>query len=328
MEISRRQILTASAGLAMVTSTGLTTSRSLAEDFPNQDFTFVCAFPPGSGADVLVRYFAEEFRKRANRTVLVENKVGAAGNIAAVHTARSKPDGYTIHVHAGNSTAANFHLFKNPPIDPTKALRVVATLNQQPFMVVVHQNSPHKTLKELTDAMLKKGDKASYAQSNTTGKVMGELYKVSTGVRAVDVPYRTAGDSVNDFESGVVDFGMMDPQASMANMRAGRWRLLAISSAKRLSFMPDLPTMTEEGVKGVELFGWFSGMVPSATPEPVVKQLNTWFNDIGRTEQTRKFLNAQGGDPWVTELGVGQAQMVKDKDAWKGYMKTARIEPQ
>ena len=328
MTVSRRDVLIAGAGLAGTAGLGLTPGAALAQNFPSQDFTFVCAFPPGSGADVLVRYFAEEFRKRANRTVIVENRVGAAGNIAAVYTAKAKPDGYTIHVHAGSSTAANFHLFKNPPINPAKDLRVVATLNQQPFMVVVHRNSPYKTLKELTEAMLKKGDKASYAQSNTTGMVMGELYKVSTGVKAVDVPYRTAADSVNDFESGAVDYGMMDPQSSMANMRAGRWRLLAISSSKRLSFMPDLPTMTDEGVKGVELFGWFAAMVPSATPEPVAKQLNAWFNEVDGTPQTREFLNAQGGDPWVSELGVGQEQMIKDMDAWQGYMKTARIEPQ
>jgi len=328
MDISRRKLLLAGSGLAAAAGLGLPPQAAMAQDFPSHDFNFVCAFPPGSGADVLVRYFAEEFRKRANRTVIVENRVGAAGNIAAVFTAKSKPDGYTIHVHAGSSTAANYHLFKNPPINPAKDLRVAATLNQQPFMVVVHQNSPYKTLKELTEAMLKKGEKASYAQSNTTGKVMGELYKVSTGIKAVDVPYRTAGDSLNDLESGAVDYGMMDPQSSMANMRAGRWRLLAISSARRLSFMPDLPTMTDEGVKGVELFGWFAAMVPGATPDPIVNQLNAWFNDIVKTDETRKFLNAQGGDPWVTSPEQGQAQMAKDMDAWKDYMKAAKIEPQ
>ena len=154
-----------------------------AEDYPAREIHVICAFPAGSGADVLVRYFAEKLRVLAGKPVIVENKVGAAGNIAAEYTARAKPDGYTIHIHAGSSTAANFWLFKHPPINPAKDLQVVATLNQQPFMVVVAANSPYKTLGELTAAMKQKGEKASYAESNTTGKVMGELYKIATGVQ-------------------------------------------------------------------------------------------------------------------------------------------------
>jgi tripartite-type tricarboxylate transporter receptor subunit TctC len=300
----------------------------IAQQFPSQDFRVICAFPAGSGADVLVRYFAEELRKKAGRTVIVENKVGAAGNIAAEFTARAKPDGYTIHIHAGNSTAANYHLFKKPPLDPSKELQVAATLNQQPFMVIVNAGSPYKNLKELTEAMLKKGEKASYAQSNTTGKVMGELYKVATGVKAVEIPYRTAADSINDFSTGAVDYGMMDPQSAIANTMAGRWRMLAVSTEKRMNALPDLPTMTEEGVPGVELFGWFAAMVPIATPRPIVDQLNKWFNEIEATEETKKFLNTYGGDPWITTPEQGQAQLVKDQKAWEGYVKAAKIDPQ
>ena len=203
-----------------------------AEDYPAREIHVICAFPAGSGADVLVRYFAEKLRVIAGKPVIVENKVGAAGNIAAEYTARAKPDGYTIHIHAGSSTAANFWLFKNPPINPAKDLQVVATLNQQPFMVVVAANSPYKTLGELTEAMKQKGDKASYAESNTTGKVMGELYKIATGVKALDVPYRTANDSLNDFTSGVIDYGMMDPVGAISQSSAGRWRMLAVSTAQ------------------------------------------------------------------------------------------------
>ena len=299
-----------------------------AQQYPSQDIHVICAFPAGSGADVLVRYFAEKLREKAGGSVIVENKPGAAGNIAAEYTARSKPDGHTIHIHAGSSTAANYSLFKKPPFNPSKDLQVAATLNQQPFMVMVPINSPYKNLKELTEGMLKKGDKASYAQSNTTGKVMGELYKISTGVTAVEIPYRTAVDSLNDFASGRIDYGMMDPQFAMAQTRAGRLRSLAVSSPKRVNAAPDLPTMTEEGVKGVELFGWFAAMVPAATPRPVIDQLNKWFNEIEATEETKNFLKQQGGDPWITTPEQGQAQLVKDQEAWGRYVKAAKIEQQ
>src|SRR5262245_22099407 len=148
-----------------------------AQDYPSQDIRFLCGFPAGSGADVLVRYMAEKVRAVAGRTVIVENKVGAAGNIAAVYTAKAKPDGYTVYVHAASAIAANMHLFKAPPIDAARDLQIVAGVNKQPFMVVVSAGSPYKTLAELTEAMKAKGEKASYGQSNTSGKVMGELYK-------------------------------------------------------------------------------------------------------------------------------------------------------
>jgi tripartite-type tricarboxylate transporter receptor subunit TctC len=299
-----------------------------AQDYPTQDIRFICGFPAGSGADVLVRYFAEKLRPLAGRPVIVENKVGAAGNIAAEFTARAKPDGYTVHVHAGSAVAANQHLFKRRPFDAVKDLQVAATLNQQPFMVMVPAASPHKTLAELTAAMKQKGDKASYAQSNTSGKVMGDLYKQATGITAVEVPYRTANDSINDFASGRLDYGMMDPVFALSQERAGRLRSLAVSTPHRMKAVPELPTMTEAGTPGVEMMGWFAAMVPSATPRPVVDRLNKWLNEILATEETRKFLNQFGGDPYISTPEQGQARMAKDVKDWEHYIKIAKIEPQ
>lgn len=299
-----------------------------AQDYPSQDIRFICGFPAGSGADVLVRYFAEKVRAVANRTIIVENKVGAAGNIAAVYTARSKPDGYTVYVHAASAIAANMHLFKAPPIDAAKDLQIAAGVNKQPFMVMVPASSPYKTLAELTEAMKKKGDKASYAQSNTSGKVMGEMYKQATGVQAVEVPYRTANDSLNDFTSGRLDYGMMDPVFALSQARAGRLRMLAVSTPHRMQAVPDLPTMAEAGVPGVELLTWFAAMVPSATPRPIIDKLNKWFNEVLATEETKKFLNSFGGDPFVATPEEGQALFRQGVKDWEGYVKTAKIEPQ
>jgi len=299
-----------------------------AQDYPSQDIRFLCGFPAGSGADVLVRYMAEKVRAIAGRTVIVENKVGAAGNIAAVYTAKAKPDGYTVYVHAASAIAANMHLFKAPPIDAARDLQIAAGVNKQPFMVMVPAASPYKTLAELTEAMKAKGEKASYAQSNTSGKVMGELYKQATGIKAVEVPYRTANDSINDFASGRLDFGMMDPVFALSQARAGRLRMLAVSTPQRMQAVAQLPTMAEAGVPGVELLTWFSAMVPSATPRPIVEKLNKWFNEVLATDESRQFLNSFGGDPFITTPEDGQElfrQSVKD---WERYVKAANIEPQ
>jgi tripartite-type tricarboxylate transporter receptor subunit TctC len=165
-------------------------------------------------------------------------------------------------------------------------------------------------------------------ESNTTGKVMGELYKIATGIKAVDVPYRTANDSLNDFASGVIDYGMADPVFALVQAREGRLRNLAVSTPKRMKAVPDLPTMTESGVKGIELFGWFAAMVPKATPRPIVDQLNKWFNEIEATDETRVYLAKFGGDPWITTPEEGQAQLAKDQKDWEGYVKAAGIQPQ
>ena len=329
--VHRRNRLLRHAALAVAVTAVMMSAAPVSvygQDYPSQDIRFVCGFPAGSGADVLVRYFGEKVRPLASRTIIVENKVGAAGNIAAVYTARSKPDGHTIYVHAASAIAANMHLFKAPPIDAAKDLQIAAGVNKQPFMVVVPASSPYKTVAALTEAMRKKGDKASYAQSNTSGKVMGELYKQATGVQAVEVPYRTANDSLNDFASGRIDYGMMDPVFALSQARAGRLRMLAVSTPQRMQAVPDLPTMAEAGVPGVELLTWFSAIVPAATPRSIVDKINKWFNEVLATEETKTFLNNFGGDPFITTPDDAQALFRQGVRDWERYVKAANIEPQ
>jgi tripartite-type tricarboxylate transporter receptor subunit TctC len=318
------KVLLSCAGLAMALGAPQGAS---AQDYPNRDIHFICAFPAGSGADVLVRYFAEQLRPIINRTIVVENKAGAGGNIATEYTARAKPDGYTIYVHAPSGLAANMHLFKNPPVDAGKAIQVAATINRQPFMVLVDAKSPYKNLADLTAAMKKKGAKATYATAAPTGAVMGEIYKNVTGVQAVEVNYKTAGDSVNELLSGKLDYGMHDPVFALAQAREGRMRILAVSTGKRLEASPDLPTMTEQGVP-MDLTGWWGAMVPMATPRPVVDRINQWFSKVVGSPEAKKFLNSFGGDPFINSPDVAQQLFLKSIQDWGEYVKLAKIQPQ
>jgi len=299
-----------------------------AQSYPSQDIHFVCAFPAGSGADVLVRYFAEKVRPLADRPILVENRVGNVGMIAAEYTARSKPDGYTIYVHAASTVAGNMWLLKKPPIDVARDIFVAATINRQPFMVAVPTGSPYRSIAELTEGMKKKGDKASYMQSNVTGKVMGELYKLATCIKAVDVPYRTANDSLNDFASGALDFGMVDPVFALVQEREGRIRNLAVSTPLRMQAVPHLPTMVELGFPSIHITGWFAAMLPAATPRPIIDRINKWFIDVVGTEDAKRFLNQFGGDPYLSTPDEAHAALLQDIKDWKGYVRAARVEPQ
>ena len=299
-----------------------------AQAYPNKDVHFICAIPPGSGADVIVRFIAEKMRPLMSQPIIVENRAGASGNIATEYVARSKPDGYTIYVHAGSAVAANMHLFKRPPVDVASALQVVATINRQPFMVVVDAKRPWSSIAELTAYLKTKGDKASYATVGPIARVMGALYNQIAGLQAVEVHYKTAADSINDMASGALDYGMQDPQFSLAQARQGRLRILAVSTGKRLAANPDLPTMAESGVPGIDLMGWFAAMVPAGTPRPIVDQLNAWFSLVVAADETKRFLNSFGGDPWIAAPEEGQARLRQDIEAWGAYVRLAKIEPE
>ncbi len=298
-----------------------------AQDYPSQDVRFLCAFPAGSGADVIVRYFAEKMRPVLKRTIIVENKPGAGGNIAAESMVRSKPDGHTIFIHAGNTVAGNMHLIKKPPFDAAKAIQIAATINKQAFMLAVDAKRPWKSVAELTAYLKEKGDKATYAVSANSGIVMGAIYNEKAGLQAVQVHYRMAQDALNDMTSGKVDYALQDPVFALSQHREGRLRVLAVASAERLKSNPELPTMTESGVP-MDLVGWFAAMVPSATPRPIVEQLNKWFSDVVATEETQNFLRNYGGDPWISTPEEGQARLVRDIAAWGDYIRIAKLEPQ
>lgn len=294
--------------------------------YPPGDIHVICAFPAGSGADVLVRYFAEKLKPISGRTVIVENKPGAGGNIATEYLVRAKPDGLTMFIHAGNTLASNFHLIKNNPIDARKQIQIAATINKQAFMLVVDPKKPWKDVKELTAAMKEKGPKATYAYAANSGKIMGAIYKARAGLQAEEVAYKMAQDSMNDLISGSVDFACHDPQFGMQEFRKGTLRILGVASAERLKAQPDFPTMTEQGYP-MDLLGWFCAMLPSATPKPIVDQVNAWVNKIHEDPETAKFLISFGGEPWVTAPGVGQERMLKDIVDWEEYVRVAKLIP-
>ncbi len=325
--LSRRALLKSAAASAVLPAAGLFPAPALAQQYPSKDITFVCAFPAGSGSDTIVRYVAEKIRPLTGRTILVENRFGAAGNVSTEYVMRSKPDGHTILVHAASALAANMHLFRKPPVDAAKDVTVAATINRQPFMMVVDAKKPWKTVAEATEFLKAKGDKATYATSASTGTVMGEIYKQKTGVKAVEVIFRVGVDSLNDLLSGAIDYGMYDPVFSMSQVREGRVRMLAVSTAERMSAVPDLPTMTEVGIP-MDLMGWFAAMVPVDTPKPIVNQINAWFKTVIAADDAKTFLNKFGGDPWVATPEEAQARLLKDTKDWGEYVRLAKIEPQ
>jgi tripartite-type tricarboxylate transporter receptor subunit TctC len=298
-----------------------------AQQWPAQDIHLICGFAAGSGADIIVRFMAEKMRTLSGRSVIVENKVGAGGNIATEYVARSKPDGYTVYITGASALAAAQNIMRAPTVDVGKQLQIVGTINKQPAMVVVRADSPIRSIAELTAAVKAKGDKASYAFANPTAKVVGAMYKEKAGLQAVEVSYRTGAEYLNDLQSGAVDYAIPDNVLAMAQQRAGRMKILAVSTGERMQATPEFPTMTESGYP-MDLRGWWAGLVPTGTPKPVVDKLNEWISQIVSSEDGKKFLASIASDPWASKADDAQAYFLQQIKQWGEYVRIAKIEPQ
>lgn len=324
MSVSRRQF---TVGAGAVGTALFAPSILRAQAYPSQDVHFICAFPAGGGADVIVRFFAEKMRPLMGRTIVVENISGALGNIAVEHVARSAPDGYTVLVSSPSTMAANQYLLAQPTVDILNEIQLAGTIHRQPIMIAVHKDSPYQSMDELTAGMKEKGDKASYCFTSPSTKVVGELYNKVAGLQVVNIPYRTAADYLNDLESGAIDFASADNVTAMSKYRSGDWRLLAISPANRIAAAPELPTMTELGYP-MDLVSWWGLMVPKATPRPIVDQLNAWLGELVQSEEGKEFIYSIAGDPWVTTPDEAQEYWAKNLEDWGEYVKVANIPKQ
>ncbi len=325
MGVSRRQF-TLGAG-AMGAAALFAPSIARAQAYPSEDVHFICGFPAGGGADVIVRFFAEQMRPMFGRPVVVENRSGALGNIATEHTARSKPDGHTILFGAPSTMAANQYLLKQPTVDILNELQIVGTIHRQPIMIAVSASSPYQTMDDLTAAMKEKGDRASYSFTSPSTKVVGELYNKVAGLKVVNIPYRTAADYANELEGGQIDFASMDNVTAMAQSRAGKVRILALSTGQRLTAAPEFPTLKELGYP-IEVVSWWAGMVPKATPRPIVDQLYAWLSAAVTSEEGKKFIGSIAGDPWVVSPDEAQAYWHEQLAEWGEFVKLANIEQQ
>jgi len=297
-------------------------------DYPSRQITIITGFAAGSGADIYARYFARELEEATKRTVVVENKPGGFGSIAAVAAARAKPDGYTLFIGGADTFGATPYVFKRSPFDPVKDFQYAAPIFGQGFVLLVSSKSPYNTVADLTKALKEKGDKGSYATSNNVSTILAEVYKQSAGLNTVQVRYKATADTVNDIASGAIDFIVCDPVFGLARVRDGSAKLLAISTAKPISSVPGVPPFKDAGVD-VDLNIWWVVAAPAGTPAPVMKKLNTLLTTIAQSEKTREFVGRNGGEPLTAETPEKTREMINREIAdWANYVKVGKIEPQ
>jgi tripartite-type tricarboxylate transporter receptor subunit TctC len=314
--------------LGAFAATALFTAPVLAQqDYPNREIHTVCGYVAGSGADVIVRYFSTKISELAGKPVIVENKPGALGQIAAEAGARARPDGYTMYMTAGSALASMPSMVKTVKVDPRRDYEMVTTLTKFSFILVVAPSYPAKNVAELTANLKKKPQHGLYGATAPSGLISSELYKSLAGLTTTQVNYRDAVAATNDLLGGSIDFSFMDPIAALQQIRAGKLRGLAVASAERLNAVPELPSMREEGVAGLNVLTWWGVMMPAGTPKPIVDKAAGWFNQVVQSEETKKFLNNIGADPFPGTPESAKKLMDTEVDAWREYIRLAKIEP-
>ncbi|WKL16171.1 tripartite tricarboxylate transporter substrate binding protein [Comamonas testosteroni] len=241
--------------------------------WPAKPIRFVVGFPAGGSTDVMARVVGAAMAKSLGQPVVVDNRPGASGNIAASETIKSAPDGYTFMVAPISVQTANPFLFK-PALNPERDLRPVASLGYAQLYLVAKKDLRAKSATELVAMAKAAPGKLSYGSggAGTQMHLVGELFKQQANVDVVHVPYKGAAPALQDVLAGQIDY-YFDPASGISHIREGRARLLAVTGSKRSPFFPDAPTLTELGIKGVELGNWFGVFAPANTPTEITVRL-------------------------------------------------------
>jgi tripartite-type tricarboxylate transporter receptor subunit TctC len=323
VQLSRRHVL---AGAASVVA--MPTIARAQDGWPSREIHAICGFPPGSGADIFVRYYAKKFQDVIGKTVIVENKPGAFGNISTEYVARSKPDGYTLFIAPGSSYfAAAPALFKKLSFDPVNDFDHVTTLAKNTFILAVAGDGPFKTVPELVAHLKERSDKANYGSLANTGLVASELFKAHFGLNTVEVKYKELSGALNELANGNLAFIHVDPTSGAAHFKSGKLRPLATASAERFAAFSYIPSAKEAGIANSDLVGWWSVHMPKGTPQPILARLESAFNEIAVSEETKTFLMNLGGDPFPGNSKMLKELVISDTKRWAEYVQLAKIEP-
>ena len=314
--------------IGLILFVSLAASQAPAQDYPAREIRSICNFAAGSGADIVVRYYSDALSRLAGRPVVVDNKPGAQGLLATDFVAKSRPDGYTLMITPASSTLASApHLFKKLPFDPLKDFDPVTQLLTLSFTITVDAAGPLRTLSDLVARLKAKPGEGFYGTQSNSGQIAAELFKQRLGLKTTYVPFKVTGDVYANLLGGNIDFMSVDSTWS-ATMHPAKVRILAVTSAKRNSSLPDIPTLAELGLGDFDISPWWGVVVPAGTPRPIIDKLAGWFNQIVASEETRQFHARFAIDPLPGSPESMAALLKTEVERWGGFVKLAKIQPQ
>jgi tripartite-type tricarboxylate transporter receptor subunit TctC len=270
-----------------------------ANDYPSKPIRLVVPAAPGGGADFLARIVGVKLGELVGQSVVVENRAGASGTIAADGTAKSPGDGYTVLMGQSTSIVIAPQLNPKLPYDTLRDLKPVTLVAEVPNVMVVHPSVPANTVKDLIALAKAKPDMLNFGSSGNgaPSHLAGEMFKSATGTRLVHVPYKGAGPAVNALLAGEIQVMFAPIVAVLPQVKAGRLRALGVTSAKRSAAAPDLPTLAEAGLTGYEISSWFGLFVPASTPAAVVDKLFKETNRVLKSPDVLERFAKEGAEP-------------------------------
>jgi tripartite-type tricarboxylate transporter receptor subunit TctC len=308
---------------------GALVAPALAQDFPTRPVTIVVGYTPGATSDLVARTIGERLNAAWGQTVIVDNRSGVSGNIAAAYVARSAPDGYTLMVGTDAMMTTNSYLYRNTLFDPVKDFAPVIYAGANIICLAVHTDFPANSVADVIAYAKANPGKLNYGSSGTGSPhhLAGELLRQKTGIDIVHVPYRGGGATINDLIGGHIKVAFLSLSTAVPHLGSGKIRILAVVEKTRYAAMPDVPTIGET-VPGHEMSSWIGIFAPAATPAPLVARLNAAIAKVLTTPEVKDKL-AGLGLAAATSTPDELADIVKSGLASRGELiKAANIQPE
>jgi tripartite-type tricarboxylate transporter receptor subunit TctC len=321
----RRLIVLAFATIAMLGSTIATTT--WAQTWPAKPIRVVVPYPPGGNVDTAARIVANELSKSLGQPVLVENKAGAGGMIAGEFVAKAEPDGYTLFMAANGPLLYSPTIFNKPLYHWNKNFIPVSMVSLTPLLVQVHPSVPVKTVPELVALAKAKPGTVTMASpgAGTTNHLLSEMLQKTTGATWITVHYKGNAPATQDLLGGQVQFNFDQVSVAQAYVKDGRTRALAVVAPKRVAWLPDVPTLAEQGIKGVEGQTFTGLLAPIGTPSPVVEKLSAAMNAVlSKQEVVKRFYEVGAEANWMTPQDFSN-YLAKEEATWMPIIKAANI---
>jgi tripartite-type tricarboxylate transporter receptor subunit TctC len=306
----------------------LVVAAALAQPYPARPVRMLVGFPPGGGTDILARMLAPKLSEQLGQPFVVENRPGATTNIASDLVAKSAPDGYTL-LFTTSSLAINASLYKNLTYDALRDFVPISVFAESPNLLVAHSSAGASVQQLLAQAQAKPGSmNYSSAGSGTSQHLAGELFKARTKSYIVHIPYKGTAASLTAVIAGEVHFSFANVPAILGHVRSGRLRALAVLAPKRSDLMPEVPTMKEAGVEGVEVPVWYALLGPSALPREIVKTLGDATMRAARAPDLRQKLVEQGAEP-IGNTSEEFAKLLREEVAkWAEIVRISGAKPE
>lgn len=315
----RRALLASTAcGLAVLLSWPAQAQQG---NWPSRPITLLSPYAPGGTTDVLARMLAAKLQEALGQPVIVENKAGAGGNVGTDQVAKAKPDGYTFLLGASGPLVIAPSLYPKLPYKPLEDFTPISPVASAAFVIAVH---PQAGLNSIKDIIAQgKGGKLAFASagSGTPQHIIGEMFNLQAGVKIIHIPYRGSGPAMNDLLGGQVPLAFENPVPIMPHVKAGKLKVLAITSAKRSSVFPDIPTVNELGLKGFDARPWYGLLAPANLPADIAKRMNAEMKKILDATEIKARLFALGAEPMYMSMADFKAHMAAETKRWEKVVK-------